>query len=336
MSIQFFMNVRVSILLSFLIGAAGIVFAQETKNELPDAIYREVVQRILVYKFKPRKIERVVLLARKGIQESWLPEIENVKFRLLTDGEIEDLGRDVFFFTEPTIESGTYDIRLGFGNPNCGYVGDGWSFRVTKTRTRLWPVGGIGGGCGGGYSIGEPGPLNTYPNELKGYRFFNVGKLKGLKLTISSRDDVKRNFGDCFDRCSWDENWEIYFSYFGDVTFEKTVDDRRVKYEARPELVGKLSSISLRPKSTILFSNVIFPSQFQKQNRYAAAHDGKGGGTNTSYFEYLDRYGLEYSVLDRISLTTVKDLKWTSGELMRINYTIPEKLEEKMFVESNK
>ena len=60
-----------------------------------------------------------------------------------------------------------------------------------------------------------------------------------------------------------------------------------------------------------------------------------GGGTNTSYFKYVDRYGLEYSVLDRIALTTEKNLKWTTGELMSVDYTIPEKLEEKMFVEAN-
>jgi hypothetical protein len=337
MSITSFMKIKASVLLIVLLGATFTLFAQDedVAPTISEATFREVVQRILVYKFRPRKVERVVLLGGKEIKESWLPKINGVKFRLLTEGEVEDLGRDVFFFTQPTLEKGTYEIALGFGNPHCDYVGDGWSFRVTKTRTRLWPVGSVGGGCGGGYSIGEPGSLNTYPNELKEYRFFDVGKLKGLKLTISDREDVKRNFGGCFELCSWDERWEVYFSYFGEVSFEKSVGDRKIRYEARPDLVGKLSSISFRPTSTILFDKVVFPSQFQKQNGYSAAHDGKGGGTNTSYFEYSDRYGLEYSVLDEISLTTVKDLKWTSGQLMSINYKIPEKLEEKMFVESN-
>jgi len=331
------MKIKASVLLIVLLGATFTHFAQDedVAPTIPEATFREVVQRILVYKFRPRKVEKVVVLGAQGINKSWLPKIKGVSFRLLTEPQIEDLGRDVFFFTQPTLEKETYEIALGFGNPHCDYVGDGWSFRVTKTRTRLWPVGSVGGGCGGGYSIGEPGPLNTYPNELKGYRFFDKDKLQGLKLTISNREDVKRNFGGCFDRCSWDEKWEVYFSYFGEVSFEKTVDDRKIRYEARPDLVGKLSSISFRPKSTILFNKVVFPSQFQKQSGYSAAHDGMGGGTNTSHFEYSDRYGLEYSVLDRISLTTVMDLKWTSGQLMSINYKIPEKLEETMFVESN-
>ncbi len=331
------MKSKAFILGAVLMGVMCTVFAQDVpyNPELPEYVYREVVQRILIYKFKPRKIEKVVLLSGKGIKESWLPQIENVKFRLLTEGEIEDLGRDVFFFTEPMIGSGGYDITLGFGNPHCDYVGDGWRFRISKTRTRLWPIGGVGGGCGGGYSIGEPGPLNTYPNELKGYRFFDVDKLKSLKLTISNREDVRRNFEGCDDHCSYDKNWDVFFSYFGDISFEKTVDNRSVKYVARPDLIGKIHSISLRPKSVIPFGKKIFPSQFQKRYGHSAAHDGKGGGTNTSYFEYVDRYGLEYSVLDRITLTTEKDLKWTSGELMSIGYTIPEKLEEKMFVEAN-
>jgi hypothetical protein len=334
-NIQSFMKVKAFILLTVLTGVSITVSAQDISGpNLQESVYREVVQRILAYKFKATKREKVVLLAEKGLKETWLPVIKNVKFRLLTEGEIEDLGRDVFFFTETKANNGGYDIALGFGNPNCDYIGDGWRFRISDTGTRLWPVGSVGGGCGGGYSVGEPGALNTYPNELKGYRFFDVGKLKALELTISDREDVKRNFDGCDDQCSYDKNWDVRFSYFGDISFEKTIDNRKIMYVARPELVGKLSSISLKPKSVIQFGAKIFPQQFQKHYAYSAGHDGKGGGTNTSYFEYVDRYGLDYSVLDRITLTTKKDLSWTSGELMSIDYAIPEKLEEKMLVET--
>jgi hypothetical protein len=51
---------------------------------------------------------------------------------------------------------------------------------------------------------------------------------------------------------------------------------------------------------------------------------------------YKDRYGLKYTVLDEITLTTIKDLKWKKGELRKIEYTIPDKLEEKMFIEQNR
>src|SRR5438067_2410345 len=34
-----------------------------------------------------------------------------------------------------------------------------------------------------------------YPNELDGYKFVGSGKLKGLHLLTSTRDDLKRVFG---------------------------------------------------------------------------------------------------------------------------------------------
>ena len=102
---------------------------------------------------------------------------------------------------------------------------------------------------------------------------------------------------------------------------------------SKEEYIGKLYSITLKPKAAILFDKVVFPTSFDKSNGFSASHDGMGGGTNSSYFEYEDRYGLEYSVLDQISLTTIKDLKWQTGELVSIEYQIPQKLAEEMFIE---
>jgi len=317
----------------------GIDIKESADIPVPEYVMQDVIRRILVYKIKPANRKKVIYLAQSRINRSWLPEIKNIEFRLLTNGEVEDIDRGVYFFTKPELENGTYEIGVGFGDPGCEYVGDSWRFRIAKDKVRLWLEGGIGGGCGGGNSFGEfsePGQLNNYPNELEGYRFFDIGKLRGLKLTISDRESVLRNFGNnCKDLCDYDQNWEVYFSYFGDVSFEKTINDSKVKYVPKAEYVGKLYSISLRPKSDILFSKKIFPSRFKKSNGYSAAHDGQGGGTNTSYYSYSDRYGLIYTILDEVTLTTIKDLRWKKGELTSIEYTIPDKLEEKMFIEQN-
>lgn len=311
---------------------------ESSDNLVPENVMREIVRRILIYKFKPVKRKKVIYLAQNGIERSWLPEIGNIEFRLISNGEVEDRDSGVYFFTKPQLTKNTYEINFAFGNPNCEYLGDGWNFRIANNKVRLWYAGEIGGGCsapsfGALIKLEE---LNTYPNELKGYEFFDKGKLKGLKLTISTKEDVQNNFGaDCERSCDYDENWTAYFSYFGDFYRERTENDVKTKIISKPEYLGKLYSITLRPKKTVLFDKVVFPSKFHISYGHTAAHDGKGGGTNTSYHSFTDRYGLEYSILEEISLTTIKDLKWQKGELMSIEYTIPEKLEKEMFVEEN-
>lgn len=169
---------------------------------------------------------------------------------------------------------------------------------------------------------------------MKGYKFFDSGKLKGLKLTISTREDVRNSFGEsCESSCDFDDKWKISFSYFNDFSYERTIDDKKTKFVAKDEFADKLYSITLFPKSKILFNDVVFPPNFKKNKIHSAAHDGKGGGTNSTSDVYKDRYGLEYALLDEIHLTTIKNLSWQKGELISIEYTIPDKMEEEMFIE---
>ncbi len=192
----------------------------------------------------------------------------------------------------------------------------------------------MGGGCSGSSTFKTPGQLNTYPNELSGYQFVGKGRLKELLLTVSTREDVKRVFGEkCESFCDYDPDWQISFTYFNNLTKEITIDNKTKKYVSDARYEGKLYSITLKPKKDVLFDKITFPSRFKKGNSYTAAHDGMGGGTNSSHDTYTDRYGLKYTLLEKISLTTVKNLEWRKGELESIEYTIPDKLEEKMFVE---
>lgn len=334
------MKSRLLIILIIILASVSVGNAQQTvtentsSNPVSDETMRQVVRRILAYRFKPVRKKKVIYLAKKGIETSWLPQIQNIEFRLLSEEEIEDRDvEEIYFFTEPQQSNKTYEIGLAYGDPDCGYVGDTWKFRIIATQVRLWKDGGFGGGCGGSDSDFKlPGKLNSYPNELQNFIFFDRGKLKGLKLTISTRADVKTNFGtDCEPLCDYDQNWAVRFTFFNDFSSEVTEGEKRVKIVAKAEYADKLFSITLTPKSKTLFDKVTFPAKFRKSRVYSTAHDGLGGGTNSSYDVYFDRYGLKYNILDKISLTTIKDLKWQKGELASIEYTIPDKLAEEMF-----
>ncbi|MEJ7849702.1 MAG: hypothetical protein WKF92_16580 [Pyrinomonadaceae bacterium] len=150
------------------------------------------------------------MLAKKGISEAWLLAISNIEFRLLSDEQIEDGGADVYFFKKPELKGQTYNLGFAFGDPECSYVGDWWRFRIANNRLRLWKAGGMGNVCGEGREFKIAGKLNSYPNELVGFEFFDKGKLKRLKLTVSTRDEVKNKFGfDCGSACQYDRNWVV-------------------------------------------------------------------------------------------------------------------------------
>ncbi len=331
------------------LGFSAIVQGQELKDNKPSQtsissnVKQEVVRRILIFKFKPSNHQKVVYLAKGDIDSSWLPEIPNIEFRLLSDEEIEDRETGVYFFTEPELTRKSYSINFAFGDPDCGYTGGGWNFRITKNRLRLWYVGEVGGGCsgGGGRDFKTAGKLNTYPNELQGYNFFDKGKLKGLKVTVSTKEDVKKNFGsDCESGCHHNNDWTISFSYFGSMYKETTVNDKKIKYVPKEEYIGKVYSIRLIPKKRISFSQITFSNKFSQGNGFSVgdSFDSEGnltGAVGTSYYAYEDRYGLEYTIFEKTSYTvgTAKKSKHSKGNLIEIEYSIPSQIEEIMFVE---
>jgi len=65
---------------------------------------------------------------------------------------------------------------------------------------------------------------SPYPNELKGYEFFGKGKLKNIKLGVSSKKDVKKIFG---KDCDYDENFKVKFEYLAALDDCMTTQDIR-------------------------------------------------------------------------------------------------------------
>ena len=177
---------------------------------------------------------------------------------------------------------------------------------------------------------------NSYPNELKGYRFFRNGKLKNLRLGFSTNDDVKKIFGqDCEDNCDYNPNWEITFSYFRtDSCFtSQTGDEPKLTFCPDRKYIGKLLSIELRPKKIVSFSKVLFANFGVHGGGSSIGEDGQGHGTHTSYNSFGDKYGLTYTIFERVvSSTETNPTEMKKGDLLSIEYEVPDKLSKKIYI----
>lgn len=167
-----------------------------------------------------------------------------------------------------------------------------------------------------------------FPNELKGYHFFNKAKLKELKLGVSTKQDVIEIFGEnCQDVCDYNQNWVVNFTYFDNVT--KGGWRKEKTYISISKYLGKLYSIRLQPKLNISFKKTVFPLRF----KYSTG-GWRDNGVTIYYLAYSDKYGLEYRIFDETAFTKYKSRsKWKRGDLLSIEYQIPEKLEKTMFIE---
>lgn len=179
---------------------------------------------------------------------------------------------------------------------------------------------------------------NQYPNELKGYEFFGNGKLKGLELIVSSKDDVKRIFGNkCGEKCDYDADWTIRFSYYEDIWIRESRNekDEKLTYFLDSKYLGKLRSIEIRPKKQVSFVNAYFPNTFQKllMTSNGALRSDKRRMLGDEAFQ--DSSGLTYEILSRISCNDSEDKKaesYNNGELVVIRYDIPKDLEKGLFI----
>lgn len=187
---------------------------------------------------------------------------------------------------------------------------------------------------------------NPYPNELKGYEFFGKGKLKELILGFSKREDVEKIFGkDCGIKCDYDENWTVSFGYLGNVTKSSGEKD----YVLVPIYLDNLYWIKLRPKTNFSLKGIIFSSEFKQGITFRssaapcvlsshASKDcpfyGDKDYWNNLYNIYIDKYGLSYTVFDKVLEDSPKNVdKRPEGDLISIEYGISDELEKKMFLE---
>ena len=149
------------------------------------------------------------------------------------------------------------------------------------------------------FSVGGFGQSGQPLVELKGFEFYNEGKLKNLKIGVSTQKDVVKIFGEqCKVTCDYNENWIIEFEYW-----------------------EELSSIILRPKNRTSFSTILFPSNFEKGVDYLKTYEDKSTG-------------LIYKLFDRDFRLPGKSLPksdiWEKGDLISVEYTYPAAVREKM------
>jgi len=143
-----------AILVLFL-GSFAVCIAQEEGPDdakeiaVPDYVMKEVVRRTLAWYYKPSRVSKVVYLADIRIRKEWLPVITNIRFELVSLEDLRKEGRRVHFFTAAEVDRTGYQVAFAFGDPECEYSGELWSFRVSRKKVRLWPSrGGVGAGCG--------------------------------------------------------------------------------------------------------------------------------------------------------------------------------------------
>lgn len=159
---QFNKNLLKSFLLFSLIFSFSLnVFGQSEETEevvVPDQSMEQVMRRILIWSFKPRKKPTTIYLAAEGIKQSWLPEIKNIEFKLLSEEEIPQKEIDIYFFVRLEKDGNKFGIGFVFGSYKCSYIGDYWYFRISNQKVRLWKSNmGIGGGCSTGDVTDEDG-----------------------------------------------------------------------------------------------------------------------------------------------------------------------------------
>jgi|GEM_PF-3520145 len=173
-----------------------------------------------------------------------------------------------------------------------------------------------------------------YPNELEGYRFFSMEKIKELRLAISSRDDVVRIFGEeCETICEYSDDWRIIFTYFDHIS--KGSEENGVKITLVPDAKyrQRLYEIRFVPKKRISFEKAAFPEPFSKSMTVGFGHDFSGKASSAFFDIYSDSNGLRYMIFKAEGYTTFdkKDERLT-GDLVSIEYFIPKIQQEKMFV----
>lgn len=172
-----------------------------------------------------------------------------------------------------------------------------------------------------------------FPNELKGYEFFGSGKLEKLKLTVSSKDDVRKIFGEnCEVKCSYGADWLISFTYFEDIWIKT---GQKGRYLLDSKYLGKLRLIEIQPQKQLSFADVSFSEEFRKSIETSTTHARSGKSRLTINDIFEDSYGLSYEIFLQTSYDDIKNKKaksYKKGDLVLIRYKIPEKLEEDLFV----
>jgi hypothetical protein len=173
--------------------------------------------------------------------------------------------------------------------------------------------------------------ISQFPNEVQDFDFFGNGRLNGLKLGKSKRQDVERILGEaCGKFCDYDENFRIQFFYIGPGRFrnQRYGGDRQVC--PRPEFVGTISSVQLTAKRPINFSEVSM-EPFQIVGGGEASPLGEYSKRN-EFLVFGDEFGLKYSVFSTKShVKSSNREQYERGNLYKIEYYFSEEFERSVF-----
>lgn len=172
-----------------------------------------------------------------------------------------------------------------------------------------------------------------FPNELKGYEFFGKGKLKNIKLGVSTKEDVKKIFRkDCEEFCDYDDNFKIKVEYLAVLNDCMTTEDVRDRLMCpQSKFVGTISSITLEPKQYQILKDLP-TSKFNKFSGGSTTE--KGNGVSNSYTSFTDKYGLRYSINNESSEKIVLYSQYPSfirGKLHSIKYVFTDDFIRKVF-----
>ena len=180
---------------------------------------------------------------------------------------------------------------------------------------------------------------NLYPNELKGFEFFGKGKLKNLKIGVSTKEDVKNALGDtCEFVCDYDENWNATFSFFENNWIKTDTAPNGVKTVRYldEKFLGKLRKIELRPKKKISFGKTFFPKSFRKLSRSEVTKKPQQNVSKiVTYDLFQDSRGLTYELFSAIEPDSLKSGEkdfYNKGDLYSVIYDISKEQEKQMFL----
>ena len=180
--------------------------------------------------------------------------------------------------------------------------------------------------------------INNYPNELKGFEFFGKGKLRNLKIGVSTKEDVRNILGEtCESACDYDKNWTINFDFYENNWIKKDTNpngEKTVQYLDQKYL-GKLRRIELRSKKRVSFKDISFSDEFSKLSRSEITKNPqKNISKMVTYVLFQDSNGLTYELFGAKDIdntkTSGKSL-YDKGDLYSIVYNISKEQEKEMF-----
>lgn len=182
-------------------------------------------------------------------------------------------------------------------------------------------------------ALGNAAAQRVFPNEVRGFEFFGKGKLKSLAMGSSTKDDVKRIFGQsCEIDCDYDDFWTVRFEYIkadGCITVPREAIELTICPAG--EFIGKLSSVQLAPKQALSFIGVS-QAKFTKHGGGGSASGGSGKSSSMTYSSFGDEFGLKYSTFSSAEPPMKKgDVELVRGDLLYIDYQLSEALKDKIF-----